>query len=65
MLFCRSSGRESSVVTTPVPSVCYFGMYSGISGEDRAILMPLHKPQVKLKPNMGTDCVQPERVQRG
>lgn len=54
MLLCRSSGSESSVVTTPVPSICYLGMYSGISGEDRAILMPLCRPWVKLRPNMGT-----------
>lgn len=53
MLLRRSSGSESSVVTTRVPSICYLGMYSGISGEDRAILMLLCKPRVKLRPNMG------------
>lgn len=50
----RSSGSKSGIVTTPVPGMCYLGTYWGISGEDRAILMPLCKPWVKLHPNMGT-----------
>lgn len=53
MLLRRSSGTKSSIVTTPVPTICYLGMYVRISGEDRAILMLLCKPWVKLHPNMG------------
>lgn len=68
MLLCRSSGSKWSVVTTPVSSICYLGVYSGISSEDRAILMPLWKPEVKLHPNMGKqlqETFQPEQTQRG
>lgn len=68
MLLRRSSGTKSGIVTTPVPTVCYLGMYMGISGEDRAILMLLCNPWVQLHPNMGKktprETSEPEWVQR-